>query len=114
MPKVSALCISSIICILLLSTSLSARNTSPGSITQTKAAQESVDRTFKIYPVPGGEPVVVGGVKVPTPEEMAKIPYLRLKKRSLQLPESVNNGAEKYFPDPVHRCDSFLDVGIGC
>ncbi len=89
------------VCIILFSTSLSARNTSPGSITKTQVAQENSEKIFKIYPVPGGEPVIVGGVKVPTPEEMAKIPDLRLKKRSLQLPESCNNGDEKYFPNPV-------------
>ncbi len=101
MPKVSALFISFLACIFLLSNSLSARNTSPGPKYKLVPTRKKTERLIKIYPVPGEGPVCIGGMKPITREQFEKVPYLKLKKRSRQLPESCNNGDEKYFPNPV-------------
>ncbi len=58
-------------------------------------------RLIKTYPVPGEGPIYIGGVKNITPEQMAKIPKLIIKKKKPLLPMEFSNADKKYFPDPV-------------
>ncbi len=95
----------SLFCIVLFSTTLYSREGNPARLDQPEL--ETGNSVIRMYHIPGVGPISVGGVEEITPEQIAKIPRLRIKRKSPLLPEEHTNNEEKYFPKPVVNQGAF-------
>lgn len=77
---------------------------------------ENSQKIYKKILVPGEEPVYVGGVKVVTPEQDAKISYVKIKNTSPPLPTFFSNADKKYLRDIFNQkgssCAQASGIGI--
>ena len=67
---------------------------------------------YKKVLVPGEEPIYVGGLKAVTPEQDAKIPYVKVKK-SPPLPTFFSNADKKYLRDVFNQQGSSCAQAAG-
>ena len=83
------------LCIFLFASLLYARDGLSPSYTSEEIAKSL--KVSKIYPVPGEDPVYVGGVKLLTPEEEAAVPPLSISFYNPFLPVTFSNIDSKYL-----------------